>query len=332
MIRAHQLLVPLMRLVPGLALASLLALGGCAAIVPQSEALRAQWPTDVVDSVELNDVPFFAQDEYQCGPAALATALAWRGEPITPEELVPRVYLPARRGSLQVEMLAAPRAFGLVTMPLAPRLDDVLREVQAGNPVIVLQDYGVWPVPYWHYAVVVGFDRERRLALLRSGVKQRLELPLAVLEYTWKPGGHWAMVVMPPDRVPVTATEERWLAAVHALDRMAGRDTARQAYAGALQRWPDSIGAAIGISNIDYQQGRLAAAETVLRQALRQHPASALLLNNLAQVVSDLLRQDEALQLIDNAVAQGGPFLAAAQATRELIVARRRGADLPGLR
>jgi hypothetical protein len=29
-----------------------------------------------------------------------------------------------------------------------------LREVAAGNPVIVLQDFGVWPVSIWHYSVV----------------------------------------------------------------------------------------------------------------------------------------------------------------------------------
>ena len=33
-------------------------------------------------------------------------------------------------------------------------------------------------------------------------------------ERTWMKGGYWAMVVTPPDRIPVTATEEGWMAAV----------------------------------------------------------------------------------------------------------------------
>lgn len=302
---------------------AMLLLGGCAAIAPQSEALRSLWPDGIADHAELRGVPFFPQDAYQCGPAALATVLAFRGLPVTPEALVPRVYLPGRRGSLQVEMMAAPRRDGLASVQIAPRLETLLREVQAGNPVIVLQDYGVWPLPYWHYAVVVGFDRARGLALLRSGDRQRLELPLPVLEYTWKPSGHWAMVVVPPDRIPATATESQWLEAAHALEGVAAPAAARSAYTATLQRWPDSLAGAVGLSNVDYRQGRLADAEEVLRTALQRHPESALLLNNLAQVVSDRGRHDEALRLIDGAVALPGPFQAAALATRTQILARR---------
>ncbi len=45
-------------------------LSGCALIVPQTAALRDTWPTDIPDRVELDDVPFFPQSDYQCGPAA----------------------------------------------------------------------------------------------------------------------------------------------------------------------------------------------------------------------------------------------------------------------
>src|SRR5689334_22420400 len=148
-------------------------LGGCAAFLPQSEAVRNAWPAALADRMELTKVPFFAQQEYQCGPAALAMVLGFDGVDVTPESLVPKVYLPQRHGSLQVEMVAAPRAYGLVSWQLAPRLEDVLREVEHGTPVVVLQDYGLWPVRIWHYAVVVGFDRGTRKVVLRSGDKER---------------------------------------------------------------------------------------------------------------------------------------------------------------
>ena len=104
--------------------------------------LRTAWPEGVEQTVELTAVPFFPQDEYQCGPAALATVLSHSGVDVTPEPLVSQVYLPSRQGSLQIEMLAAPRRYGRVSYQLAPRYADVLREVAAGNPVIVLQDVG----------------------------------------------------------------------------------------------------------------------------------------------------------------------------------------------
>ncbi|MGA0033840.1 MAG: hypothetical protein ACO3HA_10980, partial [Burkholderiales bacterium] len=86
------------------ALLSFFLLAGCAA--PQTGALRMQVPAGLPAQAELAAAPFFPQEEYQCGPAALATVLAYSGAAATPEVLVPQVYLPGREGSLQTEMLA----------------------------------------------------------------------------------------------------------------------------------------------------------------------------------------------------------------------------------
>src|SRR5207237_7460971 len=69
-------------------------LGGCSSLMPQTAGLRESLAPQLHERVELKDVPFFAQDEYQCGPAALATVLANAGLKLTPEQLVPEVYLP----------------------------------------------------------------------------------------------------------------------------------------------------------------------------------------------------------------------------------------------
>ncbi|HLF24209.1 MAG TPA: hypothetical protein VI565_09840, partial [Burkholderiales bacterium] len=58
----------------------LLAIAGCTTPL-QLERLS---PDAFPDPVELNAVAFFPQEEYQCGPAALATALAWAGIDTTP--------------------------------------------------------------------------------------------------------------------------------------------------------------------------------------------------------------------------------------------------------
>ena len=309
-----------------LAVALVAALGGCAVVLPQTRALGQQWPGELRDKVELETVPFFPQTDYQCGPAALATAMVFDGAAVTPDELVSKVYIPDRKGSLQIEMLAAPRRYGLVSWQLAPHLTDLLREVQAGHPVIVLQDFGVWPISAWHYAVVIGFDRATGKVVLRSGDKRRQELPFAVLEYTWRHSHYWAMVAVPPDQIAATASEASWLPAVAAMERVSSRDAARRAYQAALARWPGSVDAAVGLANVAYAEGDLASAERVLRAALAQQPKSALLLNNLAQVLLDQDRPAEALPLIDAAIAQGGPFSAAAEQTRAQIRARMPGA------
>lgn len=298
-------------------------LGGCASLVPQTMGLRDSWPAGVAVRTEIADVPFYPQEEYQCGPAALATTLVHSGVTVTPDELVNLVYLPARQGSLQVEMLAASRRYSRVSYALAPRFDDLLREVAAGNPVIVLQNTGVGPVTNWHYAVVIGFDYPAGELYLRSGVTKRLAVPFTVFEYTWIKGNYWSMVASPPGRIPVTATEAAYLTAITAMDRVGTPDAAITAYSAFLERWPDNATASIGLANRRYALGDLKETEAVLRSAMARHPDSVPLLNNLAHVLSDLGRNDEALALIEGAVrSETGPFMPVVQETRGLILQR----------
>ena len=160
--------------------------GGCAQMVPQTIALRTGWPAGVAQSTEIAGVPFFPQEEYECGPAALATVLDFSGAHTTPEALVPQVYLPGRHGSLQLELLAASRRHDRVPYVLAPRYADLLREVAAGHPVLVLQDVGLVGTQ-WHYAVVNGFDYPSGTVLLRSGRRARQEMPFTAFERSFCP-------------------------------------------------------------------------------------------------------------------------------------------------
>src|SRR3990167_1837018 len=90
----------------------LIWLGGCA--TQQTQALLETHPWQLPQQMELDEVQFYQQDVYQCGPASLAMVLDAGGVKVTPQELTPQVYLPGREGSLQVEMLAATRRNGLL--------------------------------------------------------------------------------------------------------------------------------------------------------------------------------------------------------------------------
>ena len=295
---------------------------GCASLVPQTKELAERGvPPGLPERIELTEVPFFPQLEYQCGPAALATALVAAGAKTAPEALVAQVYIPDRKGSLQVEMLAAARRHGMVSYALAPRFEDLLREIAAGTPVIVLQNLGFFSAG-WHYAVAIGYDYPRGTLVLRSGTQERDVMPFAAHEVVWMRSGYWAMVAVPPERIPVTAEEKSWLSAVAALERTGDARGARVAYTAFLERWPESVNARIGLANAHHSLGELAQAEAVLREAARRDPESVVVLNNLAQTLSDLGRYDEALPVIDKAAAAGGPFASAVQKTRESILER----------
>ncbi|HYL87990.1 MAG TPA: PA2778 family cysteine peptidase [Burkholderiales bacterium] len=293
------------------------ALTGCASLAPQATHLRDTLPQALHKKVELAQVPFFPQNEYQCGPAALATVLANDGVKITPEELVPEVYLPARKGSLQIEMMAAARRHGMVSYQLAPRFDDLLKEVAAGNPVIILQNLGF--KDGWHYAVVVGYDYYWGKLYLRSGETKREVMPFFIHEFTWARGGYWAMVALPPDRIPETADQDRWLAGVAALEHAGDVRGARTGYQAFMKRWPSNVNGAVGLANTYYATGELKQAESVLRSAERTNPESVVVLNNLAQTVSDQGRPAEALPIIERAAKLGGPFSEAVQDTKREI-------------
>src|SRR4051812_32396439 len=294
---------------------------------PQTAELRRALPQGIPEKTELREVPFFPQEEYQCGPAALATVLSASGSRVAPEDLVAQGYLPERKGSLQVEMLAAARRHGRVSYQLAPRLEDLLRELAAGNPVIVLQNLGL--SDGWHYAVAVGYDYDSGMLVLRSGTTERDLLPFTAHEVVWKRSGYWAMVVLPPDRIAATADESRWLSAVSAMERTGDEANARLAYGTFLKRWPDNVTAAIGLANAHYALGALPDAERVLRDAIKRAPDSVIVLNNLAQTLSDQGKNEEALPLIERAVERTGttssPYSKAVLETRDTIRRRLAG-------
>lgn len=257
--------------------------------------------------IELTGVPFFAQEAHQCGPAALATVINEAGIEISPQALVSQVYLPAREGSLQADMLAASRRYGLVAYPLAPSLEDVLAEVAGGTPVLILQNLAFDWYPVWHYAVVVGYDLDRGEMILRSGLERCARISLSTFERTWARADYWAIVVVPPQRLPRTAQETPYVAAVAAVERIGQLLSARAGYKTTLRRWPDNLTARIGMGNTYYQQGDLQRASLAFREASTRHPDSADAFNNLAQVLGELGEVNAAKTAAKTALRLGGP-------------------------
>jgi hypothetical protein len=253
-------------------------------------------------SADLDATPFFPQSDYQCGPAALATALGASGANATPESLVPLVYIPARRGSLQVEMQATPRKFGRLSYVLPPNLDSILAELNAGRPVLVLHNYGVPLFPRWHYAVVIGYDSEKDTVTLRSGVTRRQVQNAKNFMRAWDNGGRWAMVVLRPGETPVTATAPRYLEAAADFERTAAPEDARLAFDAAVQRWPTAAVAWIGRGTAEYRSGQLVAAAKDYAAALRVDGSNVGARNNFAMTLLELgcpLRARDQLEQID---------------------------------
>ena len=302
----------------------LLSLVGCAN--PPQTRLVLKSPTAILPRhAELTKVSYFAQDEFQCGPASLAMVLNSAGVSVTPEELKPEIYSPDLHGSLQVEMLAAARRHGAIAYQLAPLLNDVLREIAAGTPVIVLQNLALSWYPVWHYAVVIGFDLDRSNIILRSGAENRQMISLKAFEYTWARSNYWAMVALPPGQIPITAGETDYVAAISAAEKIIDAESALLAYQTAAERWPGNLTAQIGMGNAAYRLHDIVKAEKAYRQAAHEHPDSVAAFNNLAQTLSEQARYEEALEAARHAVSLGGPLSQTARETLEDIERRVNG-------
>lgn len=304
---------------PGIFIALVILLSGCAMQPLQTHALLQSAPADLPRRQELSATPFFPQELYQCGPAALAMSLVASGVAVTPDALVSQVYVPERKGSLQAEMIAAGRRNGNLSMTLPARLDALLTEVAAGNPVIILQNLSLPVAPLWHYAVLIGYDLDREEVMLRSGTTKRMVMPLTTFERTWARSGRWAMVTLEPGHLPATAKQEDVIAALVALEKAAGPERARRAYQAALQRWPDNLVLQLGFGNSAYAAGDLAGAAEVLRRATISHPGSAPAFNNLATVLADLGDYAGARNAAERAVRIGGEWVDTARATLDEI-------------
>ncbi len=284
----------------------LLLISACAA--PQTRQIQNQTPAGLPQKFELTQVPFFPQEAYQCGPAALATVLNVAGFPVQPDALTNQVYLPERQGSAQVEMLAAARRNGALAYELAPQLSDVIKEIAAGNAVLVLQNLALSWYPKWHYAVVVGYDIPRSEIILRSGLEQRQVLSMDTFEHTWARGQRWAVVVLPPGKLPNTVGRDTALKSATALEKTA-QSKAVQTYAAVLEKWPTDVVALMGAGNTAYASKNLVGAEDYFRRAILYHPDSGDAWNNLAQTLADQRRLVEAHYAIKKAIPLGGANL-----------------------
>lgn len=122
-------------------------------------------------SAHLLQAPFYPGDNYQCGPASLASVLAFWKRPAAPDELKKEIYHRDLQGSLAMDLLLAARKRGLKAEMATGDWERLRSEVRAGRPAIALLNLGYRALPKGHFVVVTGLDDATRRICVHSGTK-----------------------------------------------------------------------------------------------------------------------------------------------------------------
>lgn len=263
---------------------------------PQSRQLLAE-PPAISRQALLSAVPFYPQQEYFCGPTTLSEVAAYYGVEHSAESIAGLTFTPGLQGSLQIEMAAASRQLGFVAYEQRGSLSQLLQLVAEEIPVIVLQNNGLSWLPRWHYAVVIGYDLDRREMILHSGLSAEYRLPLATFERTWHRANYWLLAMLPPGRTSALLDPFLYTRACQDLLQTRQTEAGVTALISATKQWPDYWLPYFLLGNHFLARAPAEAAIWFAKglPLAKQQPAY---LNNYALVLSELGCKAQALELI----------------------------------
>ncbi len=277
------------------ALLLLLLLTGCITVTPRTQHAS---PTAAV----VPNVPEQHWGIESCGAGSLSTVLQHFGDTTTMQSW--DATLPKTHGGvLTIDMLLAARKAGFDAQLVTGSPATVEDELRRGRPVILMLQVVDSPghhYDFFHYIVADGYDSSAGLVRTQFGDGKGRWTTFDRLEKAWSGGGHAAILIHPG------SASEALRAAVTLED--AGRYAdAANAYRNILAQHPDSLLAWTNLGNAEMQTGHRVEAETAFRKALTVDANSRDALNNLAWLLYESKRYDEAESMARKAVAQHGP-------------------------
>ncbi len=282
----------------------MLLLAGCASAPPLAETTERDLPRRTL----LADVPFHGQRDYQCGPASLAMVLNASGVAAEVDTLIPQVFLPGREGSVQPEMLGTVRRHERIPFRIEGSLDALLTEIDAGHPVVVMQNLSLPAWPVWHYAVAIGFDLDEQTLILHSGMQPQRVTSFGRFDATWARSDRWAFVALPPGELPATGDGQAALQAIADFERVQGAEAALPAWEAFVARYPEVAMGHFALGNARYTGGERRGAIAAFEQAVARAPDLAVAWLNLGLLHRERNEPAAAREALQRAAALPGPW------------------------
>ncbi|MEW5806622.1 MAG: C39 family peptidase [Acidobacteriota bacterium] len=143
----------------------------------------------------IKNVPFFSQEEHQCGPASLASVLNFWGAAISPEKVAKEIYSQSAKGTLWIDLALYAREQGFSAMQYYGHWEDLKENIRAGFPLIVFVDYGISAIQANHFMVVVGCNKDG--VIVHSGKeRERFEKKKKFMK-AWRKTQNWTLLIKP---------------------------------------------------------------------------------------------------------------------------------------
>jgi len=282
------------RVLTGLAL--LICMTSCVYWTPVS---RRPSPSATI----IPSVPTEKWDITSCGAGSLSTVLRHYGDTLTMKEW--EAMLPKTRGGvMSIDLVLAARQRGFDARLVTGDAGLVQAEIRDHHPVILMLQVVQAPgksYDFFHYVVVDGYDPAQNIYRVQFGDAKTRWATMDRLDPAWKPTKHAAIVIRPAD--PASAA----LRAAVELEEQGKLALAAHAYREILDQNPKSIVAWTNLGNVEMRLGRNPAAEEAFRKALELDPDSADALNNLAWLLYEEKRVDEAEPVARKAVITQAP-------------------------
>ncbi|HEY6097026.1 MAG TPA: peptidase C39 family protein [Candidatus Deferrimicrobium sp.] len=167
-----------------------LFIGGCAAGIGPGGRAGGEFAPG--PEVVIPGVPFLPQAEETCGPSSLAMLLRFLGKKAETAEIAGETRTAGLRGTLITDLAAAARRRGVDAEVVDLDPAGLRAEIDAGRPVILLVDLGVWVWSRPHYLLVYGYGPRGYVA--HSGRTAGQEIPASDLSARWAKMGRLAIV------------------------------------------------------------------------------------------------------------------------------------------
>lgn len=163
------------------------------ALIPHVACVTSPYAPQAGDGRVIHDVPFYPQEEFQCGPAALASVLTYWNVRADPDEIGREIFSKAARGTLTIDMVLYAQRKGLHAEQLKGDMELLKRAIDSEQPPIVLVDYGISVFQRNHFMVVTGYSRDG--VIVHSGGSPNKFLSLKSFLGAWERTGYWTLLI-----------------------------------------------------------------------------------------------------------------------------------------